>query len=103
MKDFEIFAAANNFKVEKPDFPQTDAHPAGNVRWEDAKAFCAWLSKKEGRMYRLPTDAEWSLAVGLPVEKGGAPDEKSGKIRDALRRQCLSKSSSPAPRTARSM
>ena len=31
------------------------------VSWEDAVAFCEWLSKKEGRKYRLPTDAAWFL------------------------------------------
>lgn len=29
------------------------------VSWDEASAFCAWLSKKEGRTYRLPTEAEW--------------------------------------------
>jgi formylglycine-generating enzyme required for sulfatase activity len=35
------------------------------VSWEDAKSFCAWLSEKEGKTYRLPTDREWTVAVGL--------------------------------------
>ena len=42
-----------------------DSHPVVNVSWDDSGDFCAWLSKKEGKHYRLPTDAEWSLAVGL--------------------------------------
>jgi serine/threonine protein kinase len=42
-----------------------DDHPVTKVSWEDAKRFCAWLSKKEGRSYRLPTDQEWSIAVGI--------------------------------------
>jgi len=29
------------------------------LSWEDANAFCAWLSRKEGKPYRLPTEAEW--------------------------------------------
>ncbi|MBU6303306.1 MAG: formylglycine-generating enzyme family protein [Verrucomicrobia bacterium] len=31
----------------------------------EARAFCDWLSRKEGRNYRLPTDREWSVAVGI--------------------------------------
>ncbi len=36
--------------------------PVMDVSWNDAKAFCEWLSAKEGRGYRLPTEAEWEYA-----------------------------------------
>ncbi len=45
---------------------QTEDHPVVRVSWEDARKFCAWLSQKDpGCVYRLPTDAEWSMAVGV--------------------------------------
>jgi formylglycine-generating enzyme len=43
-------------------FEQTDEHPVVNVSWNDATAFCQWLSRKEGKTYRLPTEAEWEYA-----------------------------------------
>ena len=49
---------------EKPGFAQTEDHPVVCVSWQEAHDFCTWLSRQEGRTYRLPTDAEWSAAVG---------------------------------------
>lgn len=59
--------------------------PAVNVSWDDAQAFCRWLSQKEGRDYRLPTDREWSLAVGIGDREpaaGATPESLSEKLKD---------------------
>lgn len=50
---------------QSPGFAQTPEHPITGVNLEDAGAFCQWLSKREGKKYRLPTDHEWSCAVGI--------------------------------------
>lgn len=42
-----------------------DPHPVVSVTRGDAEAFCDWLSAKDGIAYRLPTDEEWSRAVGV--------------------------------------
>ncbi len=76
----------NGFKLNEmswkaPGFQQSPDHPVVGVSWEDANQFCAWLTKKERsegtlatfQSYRLPTDREWSRAVGIEHEAGEHP------------------------------
>ena len=37
----------------------TDDHPVSMISWNDAQEYCEWLSRKESRTVRLPTQAEW--------------------------------------------
>jgi serine/threonine-protein kinase len=94
VQDYASYATANKVddswtKQEKDGVPvsREPDYPVVGVSWEDAQGFNQWLTKKEssegkipkGAMYRLPTDEEWSVAVGLPSEQGSTPNEKSGK------------------------
>jgi formylglycine-generating enzyme required for sulfatase activity/acetyl esterase/lipase len=43
--------------------PDSDSYPLLGVNWDSATAYCAWLSAKTGKRYRLPTEAEWEKAA----------------------------------------
>jgi len=58
-KKFEV---NETYSWRKAGFEQTDDHPVVNVSWNDAVEFGKWLSGKEGKTYRLPTEAEWEYA-----------------------------------------
>ena len=42
-------------------------HPVTGVSWDDAVAYCRWLSSRSGRSYRLPTEDKWEKAARGPM------------------------------------
>jgi formylglycine-generating enzyme required for sulfatase activity len=45
-----------------PGFLQKADHPVVGVTWDDAKAFCEWMSRKSGHKVDLPSEAQWEYA-----------------------------------------
>jgi formylglycine-generating enzyme required for sulfatase activity len=81
-KEFAEFRATHDSGSSLHVSLAADNNPVANVSWEDAIQYCNWLSQREGRTpayraefgkwvpvypltdgYRLPTEAEWALAV----------------------------------------
>jgi formylglycine-generating enzyme required for sulfatase activity len=93
VKDYEPFARAAGLNwtpatftsaTGGKGFQQSPDHPAVNLAWAEARQFCEWLTQRERALeligprqrYRLPTDLEWSAAVGLKPEKDTTPMER---------------------------
>jgi len=87
--DKKEFGFIANYSWRNPGFEQTDEHPVICVSWNDAAAFCKWLSGKEGKTYRLPTEAEWEYACRAGTtnryNSGDDPETlaKAGNVADA--------------------
>jgi len=83
------FTRNASYSWRNAGFPQDERHPVVNVSWNDAVAFCEWLSRKHNRTYRLPTEAEWEYAcrAGTTTRYGCGDDSEGlasvGNVADA--------------------
>ena len=84
------FKMNEEYSWRSTGFAQSDTHPVVNVSWNDAIAFCKWLSSKEGNTYRLPTEVEWEYAcragTTTSYSHGNDPEgsAKVGNVADAV-------------------
>ena len=81
-QDYAAFAADVSGGDEMWKKYKKDADiPVAHVNWDEAQSFCRWLSKKDGIYHRLPTDREWSIAVGVgDLEPSDTlPEQLAGK------------------------
>lgn len=109
-KEFAEFRATHDSGSTVHVSLAADSNPVANISWEDAIQYCNWLSQREGRTpayrnefgkwvpvypltdgYRLPTEAEWALAVRyagqrqpskFPWGKAWPPPKDSGNFAD---------------------
>lgn len=70
-EQFEVFDPNHDSRVESRQglshgfrgfFVNDPELPVCRVSWNDAVAFCEWLSSKTGKVFRLPTEQEWERA-----------------------------------------
>lgn len=86
VQDYAVFAKETARAWPDPGYEQGPLHPAAMLSWEDAQAFCLWLTAREQKAgkipallhYRLPGDHEWSCAAGIGEREDAAllPSQK---------------------------
>jgi formylglycine-generating enzyme required for sulfatase activity len=89
-RDYDLFIKESKHRAPlMPGFLQGLDHPVVFVSRDDAVAFCEWLTQSERRQgveriavshqYRLPTDVEWTLMVGLEENLGLSPSWRDAR------------------------
>jgi len=86
VKDYQVYIESVSESMPKPSINNKPDEPIVYVSYKDAVEFAEWLTKRdikeglipEDAIYRIPTDHEWSIMVGLDE------DEKKGIASKAL-------------------
>ena len=82
MQQFANFMAGYRQRIESHRIEWSADSPAVLVSWNEASAYCRWLSKQTQQTYRLPTEAEWELAAA------NADSLKLSEISDGVQEWC---------------
>lgn len=87
---FHVETGKNSYYKRLGENVTGASYPIVGVSWDDANAYAAWLSKKTGQAYRLPSDAEWEYAAraGTHTIYWWGDSEKSGDTIMAACRGC---------------
>jgi sulfatase modifying factor 1 len=71
--DDNSFASKYHLWTGRAFPPEIARQPVVNVTWNNAVAYCEWLSKSSGKTYRLPTEEEWEIAARGGLKKKTYP------------------------------